>query len=164
MNNQFTIYGLIIDTENDNSKDHYFIELDTKANKAIINHIINKEFDDNDADNSISKMFTKKPDYHFTFYSKTLVQIVDQLGGIYIDNKLVDGKKALEIARDERLEEVLNAILSAMSGKNTFLTLPGLLSTIKDSYTSDIPAMDIIKIVLSEVGDFDRWKTEIRTY
>ena len=142
MKNQFTIYGLIIDTDNNNTKDHYFIELDTKANKAIINHIINKEFDDNDADNSINKMFTKKPDYHFTFYSKTLVQIVDQLGGIYIDNKLVDGKKALE---------------------NTFLTLPRLLSTIKDSYTSDIPAMDIFKIVLSEVGDFDRWKTEIRT-
>ena len=164
MKNQFTIYGLIIDTDNNNTKDHYFVELDTQANKAIINHIVNETFDDKDADNSIGKIFTKKPDYHFTFYSKALIQIVDQLGGIYVDNKRIDGKKALEIARDERLEEVLNAILSAMSGKNIFLTLPGLLSTIKDSYTSDIPAMDIFKIVLSEVGDFDRWKTEIRTY
>ena len=147
MKQQFTIETILIDTEL-GSEERLFVSIDTQANRMKIYENLTEEKFPN-------------TDYHIRVKSDLLVNLVDQLGGIIIDNKKQDGKDTLKLLRENRIDAIVEAIGKAFSGKNLLLTLPPLLSSLGDYYSSDIPFMDIIKTVLSEVNDLKDWKAEL---
>ncbi|MBR4471647.1 MAG: hypothetical protein IKS54_10105 [Erysipelotrichaceae bacterium] len=145
MKQQFTIETILIDTEL-NNEEKLFVEIDTLANRMKIYENLN-DF--------------PAADYHVKVKSDLLVNLVDQLGGIIVDNKKQNGKDTLKLLRENRIDAIVEAIGRAFSGKNLLLTLPSMLSSLNEYYSSDIPFMDIVKTILSEVNDLKDWKAEL---
>lgn len=145
MKQQFTIETILIDTEL-NNEEKLFVEIDTLANRMKIYENLN-DF--------------PAADYHVKVKSDLLVNLVDQLGGIIVDNKKRNGKDTLKLLRENRIDAIVEAIGRAFSGKNLLLTLPSMLSSLNEYYSSDIPFMDIVKTILSEVNDLKDWKAEL---
>ena len=145
MKEKFTIETILIDTEL-NNQEKLFVEIDTIANRMKIH--------ENLKDLPIS-------DYHIRIKSDMLVNLVDQLGGIVVDNQKRSGKDTLKLLRENRIDAIVEAIGKAFSGKNLLLTLPSMLSSLNEYYRSDIPFMDIIRTILSEVKDLNDWKAEL---
>lgn len=145
MKQQFTIETILIDTEL-NNEEKLFVEIDTLANRMKIYENLN-DF--------------PAADYHVKVKSDLLVNLVDQLGGIIVDNKKRNGKDTLKMLRENRIDAIVEAIGRAFSGKNLLLTLPSMLSSLNEYYSSDIPFMDIVKTILSEVNDLKDWKAEL---
>ena len=145
MKQQFTIETILIDTEL-NNEEKLFVEIDTLANRMKIYENLN-DF--------------PAADYHVKVKSDLLVNLVDQLGGIIVDNKKRNGKDTLKLLRENRIDAIVEAIGRAFSGKNLLLTLPSILSSLNEYYSSDIPFMDIVKTILSEVNDLKDWKAEL---
>lgn len=145
MKQQFTIETILIDTEL-NNEEKLFVEIDTLANRMKIYENLN-DF--------------PAADYHVKVKSDLLVNLVDQLGGIVVDNKKRNGKDTLKLLRENRIDAIVEAIGRAFSGKNLLLTLPSMLSSLNEYYSSDIPFMDIVKTILSEVNDLKDWKAEL---
>ncbi len=145
MKQQFTIETILIDTEL-NNEEKLFVEIDTLANRMKIYENLN-DF--------------PAADYHVKVKSDLLVNLVDQLGGIIVDNKKRNGKDTLKLLRENRIDAIVEAVGRAFSGKNLLLTLPSMLSSLNEYYSSDIPFMDIVKTILSEVNDLKDWKAEL---
>ena len=145
MKQQCTIETILIDTEL-NNEEKLFVEIDTLANRMKIYENLN-DF--------------PAADYHVKVKSDLLVNLVDQLGGIIVDNKKQNGKDTLKLLRENRIDAIVEAIGRAFSGKNLLLTLPSMLSSLNEYYSSDIPFMDIVKTILSEVNDLKDWKAEL---
>ena len=155
MNKKFTVSCVLIDTENENKENRLFVKVDTVANRAVLYEIAE------DDERDLKAIFDTEPDYHLIVRSDLLVQLVDQLGGIVIDKERIDGKKALKLFRESRLDDIIEATGKALDGKNLLKTIPSLLSLLKENYETDMPVMDIIRMVLGEVNDLRYWKAEL---
>ena len=163
MKKQFTIHCVLIDTENDNRKDHLFVKVDTVANHAGLCEIAHSLMDPEteDTDSKLKELFGLLPDYHLKVKSDLLIKLVDQLGGIVIDNKTVNGKQTLKLFREKRLDDIVEAIGKALGGKNLLKTVPSLLNILSENYETDMPIMDIVKTILGEVNDLKDWKADL---
>ncbi len=156
MEKTFTIHCVLIDTEHDDEKSHLFVEVDT-----IKNHASLYELKGDVADEDIEKRFHKRPGYHLEVRSDLLVSLTDRLGGIIVDGKRIDGKEALKLFRDGRLDEIIEGVTKELDGKNLLKTVPSLLSVLSENYTTDMPLIEIVKTVLGEVNDFKDWKADL---
>ncbi|MBR5340627.1 MAG: hypothetical protein IK151_01730 [Erysipelotrichaceae bacterium] len=152
----FSVNGLIIDAGDDNKQYTYYFMIDTIANKADIYYLEDKNLYDR-----LIERLNNKPNYSLTVKSDALEKIVDQLGNVKVDGKKIKGKEAVAVAREGRLDDVLEGILKSLSGKNLFLVLPGLLNSVSDNYKCDIPLSELLKTALSEVGDLDKWRADV---
>ncbi|MBQ9425988.1 MAG: hypothetical protein IJU42_08610 [Erysipelotrichaceae bacterium] len=163
MKKQFTIHCVLIDTENNNSKDHLFVRVDTIANHADLYEISHSLMDPDteDSDSKLKQLFKTVPDYHLKVKSDLLIRLVDQLGGIVIDGRTTDGKQTLLLFREKRLDDIVEAIGKALGGKNLLKTVPSLLSILSENYETDMPIMDIVKTILGEVNDLKDWKADL---
>ena len=163
MNTKFNIYAMIIDQTESENRYHLYISMDTKENKAdvyTLNGLLNEDV--KSYDTQLQKIFQKKPDYHLSLKAEALVKLTDQLGGITVNQQPMNGKEALAYARSGKYLEVLDSICQAVLKKGNLLkTIPGLLSTLKESYETDMPLMDIIKVALGEINDLSKWKVYI---
>jgi len=125
----------------------YFLEIDTNKNNATIHTKINDDI---------------KYDYHVEVKSKLLVDIVDELNNVKVDNEVISGKKALELSEDNRFEDVVKGIINSIKNKNLFLTITSLFSKFKSELKTDISISEIVKLILSETVDLDKWSLIIK--
>ena len=125
----------------------YFLEIDTNKNNATIYTKINDDI---------------KYDYHVEVKSKLLVDIVDELNNVKVDNEVISGKKALELSEDNRLKDVVKGIINSIKNKNLFLTITSLFSKFKSELKTDISISEIVKLILSETVDLDKWSLIIK--
>ena len=152
----FTIAAVITDKK-DGSSLQFFGDFDTIANKGII-----YQFNSDHFENDIKARFNKTIDYHLNISSDFLTGLVDQLGGIEIDNKHIDAQTALEEFRNGNHIKVIEAIGNALPKKNLLLTIPSLLNALKGSYSTDLIITEVIKMALSEAGDLKDWKVDFK--
>ena len=153
MKQQFNIHTLITDVQ---KKIHLFVTVDTKANLVYIY----PAKPENDSDEAIGALFNKKVDYHLNISSDFVVKLVDELGGIEIENKKCDGKTALQLIREDRLDDVVDATADVLDKKNLLTTIPALLKNLSDTYEMDIAIQDIVKTLFSEIRELKDWKIE----
>ena len=164
MEKKFTVYGIVIDQTDNNKGYHFFANVDTDANLAkafyIDRGLMGENSDQYDA--KIRKIFDLAVDYHLFVTSNALSVLVDTLGGITVKGKKADGEAALELLKDGQLMEVAEGVANALSssGKSLMLQIPGLLSALKDTYSTDMPLMDVIKTAIGEIGDLKKWKAD----
>lgn len=125
----------------------YFLEIDTNKNNATIHTKINDDI---------------KYDYHVEVKSKLLVDIVDELNNVKVDNEVISGKKALELSEDNRFKDVVKGIINSIKNKNLFLTITSLFSKFKSELKTDISISEIVKLILSETVDLDKWNLIIK--
>lgn len=125
----------------------YFLEIDTNKNVATIHSKINNDI---------------KYDYHVEVKSKLLVEIVDELNNVKVDNEVISGKKALELSEDNRFKDVVKGIINSIKNKNLFLTITSLFSKFKSELKTDISISEIVKLILSETVDLDKWSLIIK--
>ena len=125
----------------------YFLEIDTNKNTATIYTKINDDI---------------KYDYHVEVKSKLLVDIVDELNNVKVDNEVISGKKALELSEDNRFKDVVKGIINSIKNKNLFLTITSLFSKFKSELKTDISISEIVKLILSETVDLDKWSLIIK--
>ena len=125
----------------------YFLEIDTNKNNATIYTKINDDI---------------KYDYHVEVKSKLLVDIVDELNNVKVDNEVISGKKALELSEDNRFKDVVKGIINSIKNKNLFLTITSLFSKFKSELKTDISISEIVKLILSETVDLDKWSLIIK--
>jgi len=125
----------------------YFLEIDTNKNNATIHTKINDDI---------------KYDYHVEVKSKLLVDIVDELNNVKVDNEVISGKKALELSEDNRFKDVVKGIINSIKNKNLFLTITSLFSKFKSELKTDISISEIVKLILSETVDLDKWSLIIK--
>ena len=156
MEKLFSVNGLIIDTGDDDKQYTYYFMVDTIANKADIYYLEDRNLLD-----KLIEHLNSKPDYSLTVKSGALEKLVDQLGNVKVDGKKITGKEAVAVAREGRLDDVLEGMLKSLSGKNLFLVLPGLLNSVSDNFKTDIPLSELLKTALSEVGDLDKWRADV---
>lgn len=154
MENRFNIHTIITDEQR---KIHLFVRTDTIANRVYIYHAK----PENDTDEAIEKLFDEKVNYHLNISSDFVIRLVDELGGISIDGKKTDGKTALELIRNDQLDDVVNAVSNTLENKNLIKVIPSLLSSLSDTYSMDIAVMDIIKTLWSEIRELKDWKIEL---
>jgi len=156
---ELRIYGLLIDDKNKDRDYHFYAKADTEENKAVLCYL-ERGFlkEGTDVDEQIEKALNERPQYHLSVYASGLIRLVDTLNGIEIKNKEVNGEEALEMVKEGMLDEVASAILEKLrhSGNLLFL-LPNLLNVLKDSYSTDLPLLEVIKTVLSEAGDLQKY-------
>jgi len=161
MKTQLNIYTMILDQQ---ERYHLLLALDTKENKAdayYLNHLLNEDV--NTYDEQIGKLFRNQPDYHLILKAEALVKLTDQLDGIVVDKNTLNGIQALDCARKGKYMEVLDGIYQALLKKGNLLKIiPSLLSILKESYETDMPLMDILKIAMGEINDLSKWKVYIR--
>ena len=153
MKEQFNIHTLITD---DQKKIHLFVTVDTAANRIYI-HSAKPE---NDSDEAIGALFNKDVDYHLNISSDFVVRLVDELGGIQIEDKTCDGKTALQLIREDKLDDVVDATADVLEKKNLLTTIPALLKKLSDTYEMDIAIKDIITTLFSEIRELKDWKIE----
>ena len=125
----------------------YFLEINTNKNNATIH---TKIIDD------------IKYDYHVEVKSKLLVDIVDELNNVKVDNEVISGKKALELSENNRFKDVVRGIINSIKNKNLFLTITSLFSKFKSELKTDISISEIVKLILSETVDLDKWSLIIK--
>ena len=160
MNNKFTIYGTILDNGH---KDHYFVRFDTLANRMTIYHLIGLLGDDNKKNlKEIKNIFKEDADHTLFVSSDLLVQLVDALGGIRVNGRKINGAKALEEIRNDNIAEVASGVSHALSGnKNLLFAIPGLLSSLKGNYETDLNIVKVVRTALEEAGDLKDWKADL---
>ena len=73
-------------------------------------------------------------DYHLTTESTVLSELVDELKDVEVEGRIIDGNKALELARNGRFEEVIKAIIRSIGKRN---------------------------LIMSETIDIDKWEIKI---
>ena len=123
----------------------FLVRIDTEKNDLSIF----SEYDD------------QKFDYHLTAESSLLADVVNELKNVKVDGNIIDGAKALELTKSGRFEDVVRGILRAFAGRNLFFTLTGLFGKLKKKLKTDIPLNDLIKLVMSEAVDPDKWTMSI---
>ncbi|MBQ6334979.1 MAG: hypothetical protein IJI46_07935 [Erysipelotrichaceae bacterium] len=154
MEERFNIHVIIDDEGN---KTHLLATVDTKANEVLISQ--GKPLDDSDA--AIEKLFNEKVNYHLNISSSFVVRLVDELQGIEVKGEKIDGKKALQLVRDDKLDEVVDALSKTLEKRNLLKTIPSLLTSLNDTYQMDIAFMDIFKTLLSEINEINDWKVKL---
>ena len=93
--------------------------------------------------------------------SEALVKLTDRLGNVYVDGIRISGRRALELTREGQLEKIAEGLFEALKTvKNPIAVLPNMLNALKDTFDTDFQIREILKIVLSEVGDFKDWRAE----
>ena len=102
-----------------------------------------------------------KFDYHLTADSSLLADVVNELKDVTVDGNVISGAKALELTKSGRFEDVVRGILRSFSKKNLFFALTGLLGKLKKKLKTDIPLNDLIKLVMSEAVDPEKWTMNI---
>ena len=163
MEREIKFYAMIIDQAESQTRYSFFADADLDLNRAKITYIHHNVLsaDVDNYDNELKKIFGVKPDYHFFVTSAALIKLVDQLGGIYVNGEKIPGEKALELVREGKIDAVVNGLSGALKNmKNLVLAIPNLLNSLKDTYQTDFPIKDIVKVVLSEVGDLKDWKAD----
>ncbi len=100
-------------------------------------------------------------DYHFETQSILLIKLVDELGGIRVDDSKIDGKKALELTSQGKFIKVVKAIVKAIENRNLFMTITSLFRKLKKYIKTDLSFGDLVRLILSETIDLDKWKLEI---
>ena len=123
----------------------YLLKIDTIKNLADIYG----EYDTDDFD------------YHFETQSILLIKLVDELGGIRVDDSKIDGKKALELTSQGKFIKVVKAIVKAIENRNLFMTITSLFRKLKKYIKTDLSFGDLVRLILSETIDLDKWKLEI---
>ncbi len=156
MEKTITINATLLDA---NRKRPFYVNIDTIANRIDVYQLSDELIDPKkDIDKQLRDLFGTAPSYHMEVYAELLSRLVDQLGGIEVKGKKLNGTQAMESARKEGLDDIIDGILKALRSKNLLLTLPGLLSSLSENYKTDLPLMDVIKTALSEVGELGEWK------
>jgi len=163
MEKTFNINATLTDTSRNNRKVRFYVTVDTVSNRIDIVQLKAGAIDEKkDSDAQMEKIFGERPSYHMEVLSDLLVDLVDQLGGIEVKGKQVDGKKAFEMADAGELDDVCDGVLRSLRKKNLLLTLPSLLSSLNANYRMDLSVGDLIKLVLSEVGELNDWKVSLK--
>ena len=107
-------------------------------------------------------IFTKPEDpeydYHLTTESTMLSDLVDELKDVEVEGRIIDGNKALELARNERFEEVIKAIIRSIGKRNLFLTVTSLFGKFRNRLKIDLSINKLIKLIMSETIDIDKWE------
>ena len=162
MNSRFSIHAVLIDTQNDNKKTHLFAKADTIANHTDIFQLTDEMIDERrDIDAQLKDLFGSKADYKIEILSDLIVKLTDELGGIDVNGRHINGTQALQLICEDRFDDVIDAIFKALGKKNLLFTIPGLLNTLKDSYTTDLPMADALKTFVSEIPDLNKWKIDL---
>ena len=155
MNKEITIAGTLID-KGDNDKAYYFFfDADTDANRGIVYQLPSNI---GDIDQYIAEKFNKQPLYKIVMLSDFFVKLVDELGGITVNGQNINGQQAAQMIREGKYMPVATGAFAKVKGMNLMFTVPGLLNKLSDTYRTNLPVMDAIKIVLAERKDFDKWK------
>ena len=100
-------------------------------------------------------------DYHLQTQSSLLKDLVNELKDVQVDGVIINGDKALELTRDGHFEDVVKGIIRSIGKKNLFLTITSLFSKLKNKLKVDISINKIIKLILSETVDLEKWEMEI---
>lgn len=162
MNSIFSIHAVLIDTQNGNRKTHLLLKGDTVKNRTDIYQLSDSLIDENkDIDVQIKELFGLTPDYQVQILSDLITKLTDELGGIDVGGKHIDGRQALQLVHEDHFDEVIDAIVKALSKKNLIFTIPGLLNALKDSYKTDLPLAEAIKTFISEIPELGDWKIEL---
>ena len=162
MNSIFTIHAVLIDTQNGSRKTHLLLKGDTIRNRTDIYQLSDSLIDENnDIDAQIKELFDLTPDYQVQILSDLITKLTDELGGIDVGGQHIDGRQALQLVHEDHFDEVIDAIVKALSKKNLIFTIPGLLNALKDSYKTDLPLAEAIKTFISEIPELGDWQIEL---
>ncbi len=100
-------------------------------------------------------------DHHLETESSLLVDLVNELKDVEVEGKIIDGNKALELTRSGHFPEVIKGIIRSIGKRNLFLTVTSLFARFKNKLKIDISVNKLIKLILSETIDLDKWELEI---
>ena len=155
MNQEITIAGTLID-KGDNDKAYYFFfDADTVANRGIVYQLPSNI---SDIDTYIAEKFGKQPLYKIVMLSDFFVRLVDEVGGITVNGKDINGQQAAQMIREGQYMPVVQGAFAKTKGMNLMFTVPSLLSKLSDTYRTNLSVMDAFKTIMSERKDFDKWK------
>ena len=163
MAKELKVYGLLLD---ENNRYHFYADADLDLNSAKVYYVLPELMgeDVNLYDQKLKERFGSVPDHHFVVKSEALVKLVEQFGGITVNGEKVNGEKALQLVREGEIDAVVDGLKECLKNmKNLMFALPNLMNSLKDTYQTDFPVMDLVKIALSEVGDLKEWTAELET-
>lgn len=136
---------------------------------------------------TMEDLYATPIDYYLRINFTSLVNIIDVLGGVDVNSAYnfkvgsdsfvigsnhLDGKKALEFARDrysfeegdrtrgENQQRVIEAIISKMSSSSSLLHYPDILESLQNSFQTNMSSIDITQLIRSQLNDMAKWQVK----
>ena len=118
-----------------------------------------------DEDRNTMIIYTKPEnpeyDYHLVTESSLLSDIVNELGDVEVEGKIINGSRALELTRNGHFEDVVKGIINSIGKRNLFFTITSLFGKFKKKFKVDISVNRLVKLILSETVDLSKRHMEI---